>query len=166
MEDQQILLFLGIALLFLLLMFRLHRNKKQKEAGFSFDYSYMPYTRRNLLTKAEHHFYTTLIEECRDRSLLVCPKVRLEDLVYVTDKENRAKYRGYVKSRHVDFVLTDDSLCPVAAIELDDPSHDSYLAMQIDEFKNRLFETIGLPLFRIRTDENYEEALEEIFNTL
>ena len=165
MENQELLLLFSAAILFFLL-FLLHKRKKQRESGFSFDYSYMPYTRRNLLTKTEHLFYTTLIEECRDRGLLVCPKVRLEDLVYVTDKENRAKYRGYVKSRHVDFVLTDEALQPIAAIELDDPSHDHYLAMQIDEFKDRLFETIGLPLFRVPTGVDYEEALEEIFEAL
>lgn len=169
MNNPEILLPLFAAVLFLLFLSRwLKKIKARRETTFSFDYSYMPYKRRNLLTRTEYQFYTILIQKCRQYGVFVCPKVRLEDLVYVTDQNNRAKYRGYVKSRHVDFVLTNENLYPLAAIELDDPSHDTFHAMQIDEFKNRLFETIGLPLFRITTgdDYDYEEALEELFEEL
>ena len=166
MELQEQILLLSITILGILLALWQRHRKKTRDSGFSFDYSYMPYERRNLLTRTERQFYTLLARGCREHNLLICPKVRLEDLVYVTDKNNRAKYRGYVKSRHVDFVLTNEALQPIAAIELDDPSHDSHLAMQIDEFKDHLFETIELPLFRVSTKEDYEEALAEIFEAL
>lgn len=168
MNDPKLLFPLFTAAFLLILCLWLKKRKSGREPDFSFDYSYMPYKRRNLLTKTEYQFYTVLIRKCRQYGIFVCPKVRLEDLVYVTDQNNRAKYRGYIKSRHVDFVLTDEALRPLAAIELDDPSHDNFHAMQIDEFKDRLFEIIELPLFRISTGEEYEydDALEEVFEEL
>ncbi|MDE7211838.1 MAG: DUF2726 domain-containing protein, partial [Lachnospiraceae bacterium] len=33
------------------------------------------------------------------------------------------KYRGYIKSRHVDFLICDSALHILAALELNDPSH-------------------------------------------
>lgn len=131
-----------------------------------FDYSYMPYKKRLLLTKTEYAFYTVLIKECYKRKLLVCPKVRLEDLVYVTDKEHPFKYRGYVKSRHVDFVITDIRLNALAAIELDDPSHETYKAAKTDRFKNELFKKINVPLVRIKTGTDYITQITIIFDNL
>ena len=71
-------------------------------------YSYMPYEKCSLLTNTEQRFYSILLNEARKRNLQVCPKVRLEDIICVTDTENKNKYRGYIKSRHVDFVLIDE----------------------------------------------------------
>ena len=131
-----------------------------------FDYSYMPYKKRLILTKTEYAFYTVLVKECYKRKLLVCPKVRLEDLVYVTDKEHPLRYRGYVKSRHVDFVITDIRLNALAAIELDDPSHDTYKAAKTDRFKNELFKTINVPLIRVKTGTDYITQITIIFDNL
>lgn len=131
-----------------------------------FDFSYMPYKKRLLLTKTEYAFYTVLVKECYKRKLLVCPKVRLEDLVYITDKEHPFKYRGYVKSRHVDFVITDIRLNALAAIELDDPSHNTYKAAKTDRFKNELFKTINTPLIRIKTGTDYLTQITVVFDNL
>ena len=127
---------------------------------------YMPYEKRNLLTDTEQFFYTVLIKEARKRNLHVCPKVRLEDIIGVTDTENRNKYRGYIKSRHVDFVLIDESYETVAAIELDDPSHDTKKAAEIDEFKNELFDAVEIPLFRIDVKDDYTQEINYAFDEL
>lgn len=142
------------------------RKLPTDDSSFSYDYSYMPYARRDLLTKTEHKFYLELIKECNRRHILVCPKVRLEDLVTVTDTEHRNKYRNHVKSRHVDFVLADQNMQLIAAIELDDPSHNTTHAMLVDEFKDRLFKKIKLPLYRIETSNDYKAVLKELFKEL
>ena len=53
-------------------------------------------------------------------------KTRLEDIIrvkpYITG-EGRWKLRGRVKSRHVDFLITDGNGVPHIAIELDGSSH-------------------------------------------
>ena len=126
----------------------------------------MPYEKRNLLTDSEQCFYTVLIKEARKRNLHVCPKVRLEDIICVTDTENINKYRGYIKSRHVDFVLIDEYFETVAAIELDDPSHNTKKAAEIDAFKNELFDTVEIPLIRIDVEDDYSQEINYAFDEL
>lgn len=139
-----------------------HEDKKEEP----YDYSYMPYQKRMLLTKTEYAFYVVLMKECNKRKLLVCPKVRLEDIVYVTDKEHPLKYRGYVKARHVDFIVTDIRLNTLAGIELDDPSHNNFKAAKTDRFKTELFKTINVPLIRIKTGTEYATQLAVVFDQL
>ena len=132
-------------------------NTTYKQSNYTFNYnsSYMPYAKGHLLTKTEHAFFVTLVREALKRRLLVCPKVRLEDIIFVTDKKNRDKFRGYIKSRHVDFVLINAHCETVAAIELDDPSHEHNEAKKTDRFKNELFQKVKIPLIRIKTGTDY-----------
>lgn len=117
------------------------------------------YKRKQLLTKTEYTFYGILKKKCDEASLLICPKVRLEDFIEVTAEE-KMKYRGYIKSRHIDFLICDSKLRIIAAIELDDSSHKSSKAQSADSFKNELYKTIGLTLYRIKTNESYNEKIE------
>lgn len=143
-------------------------TEKEQDESYSadFDYSYMPYKKANLLTKTEYAFFFTLIKECNKRKIMVCPKVRLEDVAYVTDKTNRLKYRGYVKSRHIDFILVNMRCEILAGVELDDPSHDTEKAAKTDKFKNELFKTIEVPLIRIKVGTDYATQLNAVFNRL
>lgn len=143
---------------------RTHKTFWKENYSFKYDYSYMPYKRAYLLTRKEHIFYITLVKEASKRSLLVCPKVRLEDLVYITDEKHKEKYRGYVKSRHIDFVLLNTNCETVAAIELDDPSHNEIEAQKTDRFKSELFKKIGVPLIRIQTETNYIAQINVAFD--
>ena len=106
----------------------------------------------SLLTTTEYNFYTVLKELCDKENFLICPKVRLEDFINVT-AQDRMKYRGHIKSRHVDFVICDSWLKIIAAIELDDASHNTQQAQIIDNFKNELFDAIEIPLFRIKVND-------------
>lgn len=181
MENLGILLL--IIILFLLVLFSLLQRKKdikkkkkknnRKEPPISkpnayFDYSYMPYQRNNLLTKTEYKFYLVLKKKCDESHLLICPKVRLEDFISVPveDFKEKQKYRGHIKSRHVDFLLTDSDLHILAGIELDDPTHDTKQAMIIDEFKDNLFATIGIPLFRVKTNTRYATHIDSILQNI
>lgn len=123
------------------------------------------YKRKQLLTKTEYTFYGLLKKKCDESSLLICPKVRLEDFIDVTAEE-KMKYRGYIKSRHIDFLICDFKLRIVAAIELDDSSHKSSKAQSADTFKNELYRAIGLSLYRITTSENYNEKVEKMIQEL
>lgn len=126
----------------------------------------MPYKRKHLLTSTEYAFFKVLKPICDAADYMICTKVRLEDLAEVTDKQNVLKWRGYIKSRHVDFILTDNKLNVLAAIELDDSSHNTQKAQKIDEFKNNFFIKIGIPLFRIKTGQDYNEAIGNIIKGL
>lgn len=123
-----------------------------------------PYRKTNLLTKTEYGFYKVLKEECDKRNFLICPKVRMEDFLDVTCKDEQLKYRGYIKSRHIDFMICDQDLRILCGIELDDPSHYTQKAQKTDTFKNDVFKEIGLPLYRIKTGHgSYKEQLEAAF---
>ncbi len=116
-----------------------------------------PYEKKNILTKAEYSFYMTIKPLCDKYNILICPKVRLEDIVDIKKgTENKLKYRGYIKSRHIDFILCDNKLHILAGLELDDNSHrDNTDQIKADNFKNKLFETIGVTLFRVKMSEGY-----------
>lgn len=111
----------------------------------------MPYRHRHILTKPEYAFWNVLRTKVAKYDLLICPKVRMEDFLSVSAKTDRQRqaWRGKIKSRHIDFILCDKDMRMLAGIELDDASHGTKEAMRLDRFKNQVFETIGLPLFRV-----------------
>lgn len=123
-----------------------------------------PYRKKYLLSKNEYAFYKILKSKCDENNLLICPKVRLEDIIEVNTKQNINKYRGYIRSRHVDFILCDNKLNVLCAIELDDNSHNTSKAKKIDDFKNKLFESVNLPLHRIKN--YYENNIDKIIAEL
>ena len=152
----EIILPVIILLLLILLYLKKIRNKYSQKVR------YYPYRRKHLLTKTEYRFYKELRGVCDKKNIIICPKVRLEDFIDVTCAEERAKYRGYIKSRHVDFILCDNDLNILAAIELDDYSHNSEGAIRIDEFKDNLFKQIGIPLNRIKVTSDYKQQIKNI----
>lgn len=123
----------------------------------------LPYKKKPLLTPTESDFYKILKSKCDNKNLLIFPKVRLEDYIEVTSKEEKNKYRGRIKSRHIDFLICDNELNIIMGIELDDKSHNRKSTQETDEFKNQLFNTIGIPLARIKTNPStYETEIDNI----
>lgn len=134
--------------------FELYKYKKRHQ---------YPYRQKFLLTKTEYGFYKILEEKCTNSNLVICPKVRLEDFISVYGTKNIGKYRGYIKSRHVDFLICDKDLHIKAGLELDDSSHNTREAAKKDRFKNELFHSIGVPLFRIKTIRSeYEKQIDKM----
>ena len=119
-----------------------------------------PYKKKSLLTQTENHFYQTLKEECDERNLLICPKVRMEDYIEVTTETEKLKYRGYIKSRHIDFIICDNQLNVIAGLELDDYSHNRADRQKVDELKDNIFKRINIPLIRVNvTSGKYREQI-------
>jgi hypothetical protein len=112
--------------------------------------------RDDFLSPAEASFFHVL-QLAIGTQFVLCTKVGLGDLFYVTrPNENRAA-RNRITQSHVDFVLLDPgTLKPVAALELDDSSHQSQKAATRDEFKDRLFAAAGLPLVRVPVQRAYD----------
>lgn len=126
-----------------------------------------PYYKRELLTQTEYNFYLTLKEECNKRNFLICPKVRMEDFLEVKPNFDKMKYRGYIKSRHIDFMICNQNMNILCGIELDDKSHYSQKAQEVDNFKNQVFRDVGIPLYRIVVGHgSYREQLEAAFYTM
>jgi hypothetical protein len=118
----------------------------------------LPFTKRgSLLTRAEMRFYRTLVLAVPD-GLIVCPKVRLMDVLFVDDgawKEFGAPASGM----HVDFVLADaETLGPVLVVELDDRSHSGDAARKRDAFKDAALAAAGVPILRVMAAGKYDAA--------
>ena len=95
-------------------------------------------------------------------------KTRLEDIIRVKRSiKGQAHWhlRGRVKSRHVDYLITDRNGIPKAAIELDGSSHNK-AALAADELKDGLFKAAGLPLLRVQTSSDFHRAAERVIAAL
>ena len=120
---------------------------------------YSFYRRKYLFTKNEFYFYKQLQKISEEKNLIPLAKVRLADFVEVTSKSDYMKYFAKIRSKHIDFLLLDkETLKIVVAIELDDNSHSN----EKDEFKNKLFEQINIPLIRCKGKGTVEEQLQTI----
>jgi very-short-patch-repair endonuclease len=127
-------------------------KKRQGLSDASFPYRKKDY----LLSKAEKSFYHVL-QNCLNDSYVIFPKVRLSDIFFVTCKEKYQSYFNKISSKHIDFLICNkQNLTPLAAIELDDSSHAN--KKEGDNFKDNLFLSAGLPLYRIKASYNYNPA--------
>lgn len=94
-------------------------------------------------------------------------KVRLEDVLRVSgnikDGRLRWQYRGRIKSRHVDYVICDDSGQFLCAIELDGSSHIGGEAEMVDGFKDAIFKHAGIRLLRLKTGVNFDQYSQKLW---
>lgn len=137
MRSQWNILWIGI-LPAVLLIIVLYRKKH-----------YYPYAAKPILTKREYRFYLLLREAADEHHCLICPKVGLKDLLAVTDKKQYMKYFHKIAQKHVDFVICDQDLYVLFAVELDDSSHETKDARKRDHLKDQAFAAAGIPLKRI-----------------
>lgn len=119
-----------------------------------------PFSKRNyFFSNAERSFYEIL---CRlSPGHTVFAKVRLADLVRV-EASGREFWQRFnsINGKHVDFVLCDEQLAPVVAIELDDLTHTEADRVARDKFVDSVLESAELPVVRVRAKRGY--VLDEV----
>ena len=96
-------------------------------------------------------------------------KVRLEDIIRVKrslPEKARWAARGRVKSRHVDYLITNRTGRPVLGVELDGRAHNARNPSESDKVKTALFNAAGVPLRRIRVGENFDNIAATIGSEL
>lgn len=119
-----------------------------------------PFARRNyFFSAAERSFYEVLCRLAPQHTVFA--KVRLADLVRVqaSGREFWQRFNS-ISSKHVDFVLCDEQLAPMVAIELDDASHEQPERLARDQFVDSVLASAALPIVHVRARRGY--ALEEI----
>lgn len=116
----------------------------------------LPYRLRDdFLSAAEFSFFKVLAGAVASRAV-VCPKVNLADLFYVTRPNENQAFRNKIDRKHVDFVLCDPkTMRPICGVELDDSSHGRRDRQERD---NQVFEVAGLPLVRVPAQAAYHPA--------
>ena len=93
----------------------------------------------------------------------VFPKVRLEDVVSASSASARVTFaaRVQIKSRHLDFLLTNADFRPILAVEVDGGWHARARAAVGDEVKNTVLAAAGVPLLRLRVGSDWNTTLGE-----
>jgi len=119
----------------------------------------LPYRQRDdFLSAAELSFYRVLAAAIGQRAV-ICPKVNLNDLFFVSQPQQNQRYRNKIDRKHVDFVLCHpETLRPACGIELDDSSHARRDRQQRDQFVEQVFQAAGLPLVRVPVRAAYRPA--------
>lgn len=90
--------------------------------------------------------------------------MRLADIIEVDRrkilKQDYMKYFGKIKSKHIDFVLTHKyTMQMVAAIELDDITHEKQERIERDTFVNNALTTAGIDFIRCYSINNLEPLI-------
>jgi hypothetical protein len=121
---------------------------------------------RALLTRSEIAFYRALFAGVGGL-YLIAPKVRVADVLKAPrDKNRRAAASAFnrISQKHFDFVLCDPQTFTVlAAIELDDRSHESPDRRARDAMLDRAANDAGLALLRFKARASY--TVDEIQKT-
>ncbi len=121
----------------------------------------LPYRLRDdFLSPAEYSFYRVLISAIGDRAV-VCPKVNLNDVFFVSRPNENQAYRNKIDRKHVDFLLCHPTtMKPLAGVELDDSSHQRADRRARDAFVDQVFAAARLPIVHVVARASYNaEAL-------
>lgn len=121
-----------------------------------------PYCKANaFLSKAEASFFGVLRQAVGEDGI-VFTKVRIGDVLAVTpglDRSERQRAFNKISAKHFDFVIcTKDTVQPIAAVELDDASHNKPAQKKRDAFVEGATQAAGLPLLRIPAKHSYSVA--------
>lgn len=109
----------------------------------------------NIFTDTERRFYFKLLDAINNE-YQVFAKVRIADaLTPNMPKQHWQSAFNKIKAKHFDYVLCDDALEIVAAIELDDSSHQRADRIERDIFVNSACKSAKLPLIRFQTNQDY-----------
>ena len=121
-----------------------------------------PFHSKLLLTPHEYKFYKQLKPITDKYDLQILPKVRMADLIEVNkglNNSERKSAENRILQKHFDFVLTNTDLYVSCIIELDDNSHNNENAKKRDETKNKICETVKLPLIRCTDINGVEDQI-------
>lgn len=115
--------------------------------------------RRHLLSPTELGFARAL-RQALPPEIHVCAKVRLADVIQAPSGKNWRTATNRIQSKHLDFVLMDGSSARIlAAIELDDRSHQQETRKERDDFVQKALASAAVPLLRVRAAQNYDHQM-------
>ncbi len=149
------IIIIALAFMLAISIFSPKRKKEKNKETPKEKLDKMPYKQKFILTKNEYAFWIELEKVAVDMKWKVCPKVGLKELFEITSKENYMNYFGRISQKHIDFLICNEKLQPVYAIELDDNSHKG--REESDRFKDEIFKLSSIPLIRIKAQKDYSK---------
>jgi len=115
------------------------------------------HSRESLLTPGEAPFYRFALLPALGQRYTLLVKVRLTDVISCDDRLWDRAVGRRIRQRHLDFVLaTKKTLRIVAAIHLDDASHDRPKQREIDDYLDDALRAAGIPSIRVRATARYD----------
>lgn len=130
-------------------------NDVENNAQLPTSYSKKDY----LLTQNELKFYRLLKQITDELDLNLFCQVAMYELINC----KTLKDFNRIKSKSIDFVITEKNCKIRCCIELDDTTHYRKNRVQRDEFVNKIFEQTGTKLLRIKVQNFYNlEELEKL----
>ncbi len=113
---------------------------------------FLPYVRKNLMTKNEWYFYKQLKPVADKLNYSILCKVRVADLVDIEKGLDKSQWQtafNRINKKHIDFVLCKpENLYPELLIELDDSTHKSDKVAKRDEFIEKIVRKNRLQAFK------------------
>lgn len=120
------------------------------------------YKRGKLLTNNELKFYKILKEITKNYNYNIFTQVVLYEIV----RNKEIMDFNKIKSKSIDFVITDENSQILVCIELDDNTHNRKKRIERDTFINELFKDLNIKLLRIPVKEYYNiQEMERIIIT-
>jgi len=122
--------------------------------GLPWNIGRVHYVREPTLFSATEWAFLRALDQAVDGRYRVFGKVRVADVMNPGNRTKVGNKRWWseftkISSKHVDFVLVDPRTCEiVAAIEVDDRSHQRGDRATRDAFLDRAFQDAGIPLIR------------------
>ena len=116
----------------------------------------LPYAKRKyFFSAAERSFYEVLLRVLPEHTVFA--KVRLADVIRVPKgTDSWRAHQNRIDRKHLDFVICDANLAPIAAVELDDSSHDSDERKERDDFVDSALAAAGVPIIHVRAARGYQ----------
>ena len=139
-----------------------YNRRKTNQFPESKEYPYL--LKPSVLSYNEGRMYRILENYCRKKCLVLISKIRMADFIETVHTKDMKDEQEYTKkfykvtSKHVDFLICDpDRFCPLVAIELDDSTHLEEDRQERDEFVDKVYKSVGLPIlhFWSSNDEAY-----------
>lgn len=120
--------------------------------GYSYDpnQEVWPFEKRSLLTETEQRFYKILKEAIPEYPIYI--QVPLSQMMRVKYGYDRHNWNNRVNRMSVDFVVCDHHTHIIAAIELDDPSHDNEKRQADDAKKDKALGSANIKVIRYRVE--------------
>ena len=140
------LLLVALVVLFcaLLLAMRVLRALKQQRSDESW-----PFIAKKPLTRVEQALYFRLIDALPQQ--IVLAQVPMTSFLRVRRGQTWSEWHSRISQKSVDYLICERDFSIVAAIELDDASHDSPARVHADATKSRALTSAGVTLVRWRT---------------
>jgi len=156
MLPHMILPFIVVVLVLIYILGILGPVSSRKNDGDSTPFIYKQLD--SLFTPSERSFYGVLIS-VSPKEYTVFAKVRIADILTPDTKDNKSDWRtlfNKISSKHFDFVIcNNETLKPLAAIELDDKSHVTKRANRRDMLVNEACSSAKFSLIRIDAKAAY-----------